>query len=142
MAKTDPPLEEDELAEIKQSNKILQKLTKKTAQYQKDLVGQIEYSKQIYSTNPQTLIRKKSLASATTLIKKVKKTLENIVGLRADIEMVLAEVDPQEFVEPKFNEWESYQFEITDSLARFKDEAQSLISSTTAYLKEDRSESQ
>jgi len=64
----------------------------------------------------------------------------DIVGLRAELEKILAEVGPEDFAELKLNEWENYEFELNDHLTQIKDEVQSLISSSTAYLKEDRSE--
>jgi predicted RNase H-like nuclease (RuvC/YqgF family) len=66
----------------------------------------------------------------------------DIVGLRAELEKILADVGSEDFAELKLNEWENYEFELNDHLTQIKDEVQSLISSSTAYLKEDKSELQ
>jgi len=40
----------------------------------------------------------------------------DIVGLRAELEKILADVGPEDFAELKLNEWENYEFELNDHL--------------------------
>lgn len=98
----------------------------------------IGLSKQTYTTNPQTLLRKKSITTASTLIKKVKATMFDVLKLRSELEKILADGKPEEFGELKLNEWESFDYSMNDNLLQIKDEVQTLISSTTAFLKEDK----
>lgn len=95
-------------------------------------------SKQIYSTDPQTLMRKKSISSASVLIKKVKVNMLDVVILRGELEKIMVDVGPEDFAELKLNDWSNFDYELTERLGQIKDEVSSLISSTTAYLKEDR----
>lgn len=120
----------------------MKKLAKKADTYEKEVHKHTSISKQIYSTDPQTLLRKKSISSASVLIKKVKGNMLDVVALRGDLEIILVDVGPEDFAELKLNEWNNFEYELTDRLGQIKDEVSSLISSTTAYLKEDRSEQQ
>ena len=61
----------------------------------------------------------------------------DILKLRAELEKILADGKPEEFGELKLNEWENFEFEMNDNLLHIKDEVQTLVSSTTAFLKED-----
>ena len=87
-------------------------------------------------------MRKKSIQSATHLIRKVKGILLHVIKLRAELEKILSEHAPEDFGELKLNEWDNFDYELTEHFQQIKDDVQTLISSTTAYLKEDRSESQ
>ena len=62
--------------------------------------------------------------------------------LRADLEKILADISSEDFGELKLKEWEQFDVDLFDHLAEVKDEVTTLISSVTAYLKEDKSESQ
>ena len=88
------------------------------------------------------LIRKKSLVSTQTLIKKVKATMFDVYKHRADLEKILAEGNPEEFGELKLNEWDNFDYLMADNIMQIRDEVQTLISSTTAYMKDDANESQ
>lgn len=118
----------------------MKKFAKKADAYEKEMLKHSSISKQIYSTDPQTLLRKKSISSASVLIKKVKTNMVDIVGLRGELEKILVDVGPEDFAELKLNEWSNFEYELCDRLNQIKDEVSSLISSTTAYLKEDKSE--
>ena len=40
------------------------------------------------------------------------------------------------------NEWENFDYIMNDELLQYKEEVQTLVSSTTAFLKDDKEESQ
>ena len=40
------------------------------------------------------------------------------------------------------NEWENFDYTMNDELMQYKEEVQTLVSSTTAFLKDDKEESQ
>ena len=40
------------------------------------------------------------------------------------------------------NEWENFDYTMNDELLQYKEEVQTLVSSTTAFLKDDKEESQ
>ena len=120
----------------------LKKCAKKAKAYEQTLHNLIGFSKQTYSSNPQTLLRKKSIENASVLIKKVKTNMIDVRKLRADLEKILADISSEDFGELKLKEWDQFDVELLDHLAEVKDEATTLISSVTAYLKEDKSESQ
>ena len=67
-------------------------------------------------------MRKKSISSASVLIKKVKTNMLDIVGLRSDLEKILADVGPEDFAELKLNEWENFECNLTENLNQIKDE--------------------
>ena len=67
-------------------------------------------------------MRKKSIETATTLIKKVKSNLLDVLKLRAEIEKILAESGHEDFAELKLNEWENYEFELIDHFNVVKEE--------------------
>ena len=82
---------EEEKAEIAEYEKSLKKQAKQAQKLEAQLETQNGFSRQIYSTDPQTLMRKKSMASASTLIKKVKATMLQVFKLRAELEKILAD---------------------------------------------------
>lgn len=62
--------------------------------------------------------------------------------IRAQLEKILAENGPEDFGELKLNEWENFDADLCEHMQSIKDELQTLISSTVAFLKNDKSESQ
>jgi hypothetical protein len=128
----------EDKAEFQASQGRVRKLAKKIEACEQQVAKSIGFSKQIYSTDPQTIMRKKSISSASTLIKKVKTTLLEVISLRSELEKIMADVSPEDLGELKLNEWENYTYELDDHLAAIKDEVQTLISSTTAFLNEDK----
>lgn len=62
--------------------------------------------------------------------------------LRAELEKILAEIASEAFGELKLQEWDHFQSDMIEHLFSIKEEASSLISSITAYMKEDKSDSQ
>lgn len=65
-----------------------------------------------------------------------------ILTLRRDIEKVFAAVSPEEFGELKLNHWEDFDYEVSETLATMREEVITLISSATAYMSEDQTQSQ
>ena len=54
----------------------------------------------------------------------------------------MSEAASEDFGDLKFTEWENFCQSIKDHLQQIKDEVTTLISSSSAFLKEDKSESQ
>ena len=61
-------------------------------------------------------MKKKSIDTATQLIKKVKPALLDIRKLRANLEKILADIASADFGELKLKEWEQFEAEMTDHL--------------------------
>ena len=76
------------------------------------------------------------------MIKKVKATMFDVYKHRAELEKILADGKPEEFGELKLGEWDNFDCQMTDNLTQIRDEVQTLISSTTAYMKDDANVSQ
>ena len=62
------------------------------------------YTELTYSTDPQVLLRKKSIDSASALIKKVKTNLVEISKMKAELEKILADISPEMFGDLKLGE--------------------------------------
>jgi len=86
-------------------------------------------------------MRKKSIENASVLIKKVKSNIIDVRKLRGDLEKILADIGSEAFGELKLKEWEQFDADMYEHLGEIKDEVTSLVSSVTAYLKEDKSDS-
>ena len=72
----------------------------------------------------------------------MKTTLLDVWKIRAQLEKILGENGPEDFGDLKFNEWENFDADMSEHMQSIKDEMQTLISSTVAFLKNDKSESQ
>lgn len=62
--------------------------------------------------------------------------------MRAELEKILADIGSEAFGELKLKEWDQFEIDMNERLYLVKDETTTLISSITAYMKEDRSEAQ
>ena len=87
---------------------IVKKQQKKAKSCESTLQNQLGFGKQTYSTNPQTLLKKKSIETATVLIKKVKTNMLEIRKLRAELEKILANIASEAFGELKLQEWDHF----------------------------------
>ena len=81
------------------------------------------------------------MSNATTLIKTATKSLVELMQLKEELEKILSEAASGDFGELKLAEWEDFEVKMSDHLQQIKDEVNTLISSSAAYLKEDRSDS-
>ena len=120
----------------------MKKLAKKAKTLEQTLQNQKGFGKQTISTNPQTLLKKKSIESASVLIKKVKTNMLDIRKLRCDLEKIMADIGSDALGELKLKEWDQFEQDMTDHLCLVKEEVTTLISGATAYLKHDKSDSQ
>jgi len=60
--------------------------------------------------------------------------------MRAELEKILADVGSEAFGELKLQEWDQFEIDTLEHLYGVKDEITTLISSVTAYMKEDQSD--
>lgn len=138
----DQEADEEEKAEIIQNQSQLKKLDRRIKICDKSMKKNIGLSKQTYTKNPHDLQRKKSLQNASTRIKSSNATFIELLSLKEELEKILSAAASGDFGELKLAQWEDFDRQMSDHLQQIKDEINTLISSSAAYLKEDRTETQ
>ena len=99
---------EDEKEVLAQAAISLKKQAKKEKTCEQNLQNHIGFSKQTFSTNPQTLLRKKSIDASSVLIKKVKQNMIDIRKMKAELEKILVSITPEQFSDLKLQEWDQF----------------------------------
>lgn len=64
-----------------------------------------------------------------------------VLTIKCELEKMTAQVRPEDFGEVKLDAWMRFEAEFSDYLVEIKDEVQSLISSSSSYLRNDQTES-
>ena len=62
--------------------------------------------------------------------------------MKAELEKILADISPEMFGDLKLGEWDQFEQDMNEQLYIVKDETSTLLSSITAYMRDDRSEAQ
>ena len=76
------------------------------------------------------------------LIKKVRALRLELLNLKNEYEQIMVVVSPQEanFAELKLQAWLDFEQDFSETLVDIREEVQSLISSTSSYLRGDSSD--
>ena len=76
------------------------------------------------------------------LLKKVRALRLELFALKNDYEQIMFLVSPKEanFAELKLQAWFDFELEFSETLVNIREEVQSLISSSSSYLRGDTSE--